>query len=117
MSAKTRRRQAAGQHREPGLGRREAEQRLREQRKEERAAEEAEAEHDEQEDRRGEVAVLEHAELDDRMLVALRQLPPEQRRRATRRRRSTDRMISVARRTSPRCSLPRARTAASRRRR
>ena len=41
----------------PGLGRREAENRLREQRKDDDAAVEAEAEHDEQEDRRHQVAV------------------------------------------------------------
>ena len=57
-------REAARQHRQPGLGRREAEHALREQREDETSAVQAEAEHDEQEDRRREIAVLQHAEVD-----------------------------------------------------
>ena len=75
-----RRRETARQHREPGLGGREAEHPLREQRKEERAAVQTEAEHDEQEDRRRrDRGSCSTRKLMTGCLFALRQLPPDHR--------------------------------------
>ena len=75
-----RRRETAGHHREPGLGRREAQHALREQREEKRSAVQPEAEHDEEEDRRRrDRGSCSTRKFDDRMLVPRRQLPPQER--------------------------------------
>ena len=116
-SAISRRHQPAGQHRQPGLGRREAEHALREQREDERRRRYRPK--PSTMNRKIDAArsrFLQHAELDDRVRVARRQLPPEQRRRSTPPRRSTGRRSGGSLNQSSRCP-PRARTAASRPRR
>ena len=74
-----RRGEPAGQHREPRLGGREAENALRKEREEKGAPIQSEAENHEEKDRRGEIAIVQHAEVDDRMLVARGKLPPHHR--------------------------------------
>lgn len=67
----------AGEQRQARFRWREAQNTLREQREQERSAVQTEAERDEKENGRGEVAVFEDPEVDDRVFVPLRQLPPQ----------------------------------------
>ena len=71
-------RDAARHQREPGLGGRELQDGLGEEREHERAAVQREPERHEQQQAGGEVAILQHAQLDDRVPVSRRELPHQQ---------------------------------------